>query len=123
LCALFLYLKMVTNEEVVTYALTFPEAIESPHFEKKSFRVRKKIFATLDVPKKRVVVKFTLLQQSVFCDSERLVIYPVPGGWGRQGWTIVELKKVRKVMFKDALIESYCNVAPKALQKEVKSEK
>ena len=96
-------------------ALSFPETAEQPHFDRKSFRVKKKIFATLHQKEKRVVLKFSLPDQSVFCSFDKKIIYPVPGGWGRQGWTIVELTKVRKIMFKDALTMAYCAVAPKKL--------
>ena len=53
-----------------------------------------------------------------FCKYDAEIIYPVPGGWGKQGWTIIELKKVRKTMFKDALLTSYCLVAPKNLAQQ-----
>jgi hypothetical protein len=96
-------------------ALGFEEAEEKPHFEKTSFRVRNRIFVTLDSGKHQVVVKLSEIDQSVFSDYDRSAIYPVPGAWGRQGWTIIELKKVRKDMFTDALTTSYCNVAPKKL--------
>lgn len=93
--------------------LAFEAALEQPHFEKTSFRVRKKIFATLDEKAGRAVVKLSVTDQSVFCAFDKAVIYPVPGGWGRQGWTIVELKKIKTPMLKDILTVSYCNVAPK----------
>ena len=97
-----------------------PEALQQPHFEKTSFRVKKKIFATLDTRNKRVVVKLSDIDQSVFCKYDPEVIYPVPGAWGKQGWTIIELGKVRKTMFKDALLSGYCLVAPKNLAQQVR---
>ena len=106
---------MVTIQEARSWALDLPEAVEAPHFEKTSFRVKKKIFATIDIPKQIVVVKLSEIEQSVFCDPKHSVIYPVSGAWGKQGWTMIALKKVRKTMFKDALKTSYQNVAPKSL--------
>jgi len=106
---------MVTPKEVQTFALAFEEATQEPHFEKQSFRVKKKIFATLDLKKNRAVLKLSPVDQSVFSDYDATVIYPIPGSWGKQGWTIVELKKVRKDIFKDALTMAYCTVAPKKL--------
>lgn len=106
---------MVSIKEITSWALALPEAEQQPHFEKISFRVRKKIFATLDVTKHCVTVKLSEVDQSVFSAYDKRVIYPVPGGWGKQGWTIIEIKKVRKAMFKDALRTSYLNVAPKTL--------
>lgn len=106
---------MIDVKTVQEAALEFDEAVEQPHFEKSSFRVRKKIFATLDTEKKTLVVKLTPADQSAFSSFDSSVIYPVPGGWGRKGWTIVELEKVERDIFDDALTTSYCNVAPKKL--------
>jgi predicted DNA-binding protein (MmcQ/YjbR family) len=106
---------MIDVKTVRQLALAFDEAEEKPHFEKQSFRVRKKIFATLDTKAKTVVLKLSAVDQSVFSGRDPAVIYPVSGGWGRQGWTKVELKKVRKDIFKDALTTAYCTVAPKKL--------
>jgi hypothetical protein len=37
---------VVTIEQFRLWALSFPEATEELHFEKTSFRIKKKIFAT-----------------------------------------------------------------------------
>ncbi|MEI9810879.1 MAG: MmcQ/YjbR family DNA-binding protein [Bacteroidota bacterium] len=88
-------------------ALSLPDAVETPHFEKPSFRIKKRIFATLTIEKHLACLKLSPLEQSVFCAFDNTIIYPVPNKWGRQGWTFVELKKVRKTMLKDALITAY----------------
>jgi len=97
-------------------ALSFPETTEEPHFEKTSFRIRKKIFATLSVTENSAVLKLSEIDQSVFCSFDKTVIYPANGAWGKQGWTIINLKKVRKSMLRDALTTAYYQVAPKKLQ-------
>lgn len=104
---------MVDIEAFRKLALSFPEAVEAPHFEKASFRFKKKIFATLDVKEKRSVLKLSPEDQSVFCDYDSSVFYPVPNKWGKQGWTIMELKKVRKDMCKDAVGQAYGSVSGK----------
>lgn len=104
---------MVSIEEFRKLALGFEGSSESPHFERSSFRVKKKIFATLDVKTKRAVLKLDELNQSVFSDYDRTAIYPVEGAWGKQGWTTVELKKVRKDMLKDALTVAFTLVSGK----------
>jgi hypothetical protein len=109
---------MVTIKEATTWALAYPEAVEMPHFEKTSFRVKKKIFGTLDKKTQKFCVKLSEVDQSVFSDFNPGVIYPVPGGWGRQGYTVIELKKVKKTVFKDALQTSYTIVAPKSLSEQ-----
>ena len=106
---------MVTIETARQLALSFPETDEHPHFDKKAFRVKKKIFASLDEKKKIMMVKLLLTDQSVFCAFDATIIYPVPGGWGRQGATYIDLRKIKKAMFKDALTTAYCTVAPKKL--------
>jgi hypothetical protein len=106
---------MVTIAEVRKLALFFPETDEHPHFERKAFRVKKKIFATLSEKDMILNLKLTVEDQSVFCAFDKTVIYPVPGGWGRMGFTSVNLKKVKKTMFKDALTVAYCTTAPPKL--------
>ena len=58
------------------------------------------------------------VDQSVFCAYDKAIIYPVPNKWGKKGATIVELKKVRKDLFKDALTTAYCHKAPKELSEK-----
>ncbi len=106
---------MVNQKSFRETALSFPEAIEVPHFGIPSFRVNKKIFTTLWVNENKAMIKLPVNEQSVFCSFDSKIIYPVPGSWGKQGATFFELSKVKKSMLKDALTISYCNVAPKRL--------
>ena len=104
---------MVSIETFRKLAMSFPNATEEPHFEKTSFRINKKIFASFDEKNDRAVLKLNEIDQSVFCASSEMFFYPIPNKWGKQGWTIVELSKVRPEMFEDALIRSYENVISK----------
>ncbi|WP_294671687.1 MmcQ/YjbR family DNA-binding protein [uncultured Fluviicola sp.] len=97
------------------YALSLPEATEEPHFEKRSYRVKKKIFATVSADEGFFVVKLTELQQSVFCKWDESACHPVPNKWGLQGWTRVYFEKVDEDFLKDIVKTSYSNVAPKKL--------
>ena len=110
---------MVSITNLRKLALAFEQAVEKPHFEKTSFRVNKKIFATLDAKKERLVIKLSLTDQSVFCAFDKNIIYPVAGAWGKQGWTIVELKKVKPVMLKDVLTVSYAMLRQKNLRRNI----
>jgi predicted DNA-binding protein (MmcQ/YjbR family) len=105
---------MVDIESFRKLALSFRDSVEAPHFEKASFRYKKKIFATLSSKDKRAVLKLSPEDQSVFSDYDPKIFYPVPHKWGKQGWTIVELKLVRKDMCKDALMQAYECVRLKA---------
>ncbi len=97
---------MVNIETFKQLALSFPEATEQPH-EKTSFRVNKKIFATLDIKNNRACLLLSEIDQSVFSAYDQSVIYPVPNKWGKQGATFVELKAVPKSMLKDAMTQAY----------------
>lgn len=106
---------MITNKDFRNLALSYPEAVEQPHFKKTSFWVKKKIFATLDEKTRLAVLKFSLIDQSVFIDISKGVMFPAQGNWGKSGYTYVNLKKVSAKMLKDAMNISYLNItSPKS---------
>ena len=104
---------MVDLAHFRSLALSFPETAELPHFHLISFRVKNKIFATYWPKENRAMLKMSLVDQSVFCAYDPAVFFPVPGGWGKKGATFVELKKVRKDMFRDALTQAYATTSGK----------
>jgi YjbR len=104
---------MVEIETFRTWALSLPGVTEQPHFNLASFRVNSKIFATLWQDENRAMLKLSLVSQSVFCSYNSAVFFPVPGGWGRKGATFVDLGKVRKDMFKDALTTAFNETSAK----------
>lgn len=104
---------MVNIKTFKAIALSFPDAVELPHFEKTSFRINKKIFLTLSVEKHVAVVKLSEIDQSVFCAFDKSVIHPVENKWGKQGWTVIHLKRVRKKMLEDILACAYSEIALK----------
>ena len=101
---------MITIENFRQMALSLPDAVEQPHFDIPSFRVKGKIFATLWVKEKRAMLKLSPVDQSVFCSYDKTVFFPVPNAWGKQGATFVELGKVKKAMLQDALSVAYNGV-------------
>jgi hypothetical protein len=111
---------MVNIKAFRQLALSFPETEELLHFEKSSFRVSKKIFATLDLKKHLACIKLPEIDQHVFTAFNNSIIYPVPNKWGKQGWTYLDLKKIPKNMLTDALTLAYCKVAPHKLSSQLK---
>ena len=97
------------------YAISLPEATQEPHFHKTSYRVKKKIFVTVDPKEDFFVVKLTEMQQSLFCKWDETACHPTPDKWGLQGWTRVYFEKVEKDFLEDIVKTSYSNVAPKKL--------
>jgi len=111
---------MVTIEQFRIWALSFPEATEEAHFDKTSFRIKKKIFATYDDVNMRACLKLSEMDQHLFSASDKIIIYPVDNKWGKQGWTIVEMTKIKGKTFLEVLKTAYCEVAPKKLSEELR---
>lgn len=102
---------MIKTETFREIALSMPNSTEMPHFDKASFRVNKKIFATLDSLNKVACIKLSPVDQNVFTSVNSPAIYPVPNKWGLNGWTNIDLKIVRKNTLIDALTTSYYGAA------------
>ena len=81
--------------------------VKLTHFELASFRVKKKIFMTMDETRKRVCFMFSLTDQDVFIKMDPVSFYAVPNKWGLKGATYCELTKVRKTIFEDAVSVAY----------------
>jgi predicted DNA-binding protein (MmcQ/YjbR family) len=112
---------MVGIKKFRQIALSFPETTEEPHFEKTSFRIGKKIFATYDSKNKQACIKLSAKDHDIFSAFDKSIIFPVANKRGNQGWTFVNLTKVSKEMFSAALTTAYCEVAPKKLSTIVKT--
>ncbi len=108
----------MTLQEARKLALAFEDAVETPHFEKPSFRVNKKIFMTLDEKNKQACIPLSEEDQDVFNRMFPETIFPVPNKWGKQGWTFIRLSGVQKTQFRDALTCVYCKVAPGRLSEK-----
>jgi YjbR len=104
---------MVSLASFRQMALSFPDAVELPHFHLQSYRIKKKIFATLHEKDNRAMLKLPLEEQSVFCKYDENIFFPVPGAWGKGGATFVDLKKVKKAILKEALEIAYNNAVSK----------
>ncbi len=106
---------MRSPDTVRAIALSFPETDEAPHMAVTSFRVKKKIFATLNAPENRACLRFSEIDQDVFCSFTDSPFYRVPNQWGKYGWTLVDLGRADEEMLRDALTVAYCTAAPKKL--------
>jgi predicted DNA-binding protein (MmcQ/YjbR family) len=94
-------------------ALSFPDTAEMPHFEKTSFRVGTKIFATLSETTLTGNFKLSAFEQSSFCKLGNGAIKPIPNKWGLQGWTTVELTLINDALLFELLEAAFFQVAPK----------
>lgn len=111
---------MINLDSIRKLVNGFPEVTEAPHFEKTSFRVKKKIFATYDHVHKNLCLKLSPGDQDLFSLAGKPAIYPVKNAWGKSGWTMIELNGVKKNLVIDALVTAYCTVAPPALAEKIR---
>lgn len=103
---------MVDIETARQIALSLPDAEEYDHFGRPAFKIKKKTtFATLWPAENRMMVKLSLIDQSVFHSFDPSVFYPVPNKWGAKGATFIELSKVRPDMLRDAIAVAWETVA------------
>lgn len=100
-------------------ASSFEQASEEPHFNKISFRVKRKIFATLDQLTNLATLKLAVADQSVYCLIQPAFARPATGAWGKQGWTVIDLRKAPKPLVLEALNKAYTQVVPKSKVKTI----
>jgi hypothetical protein len=105
----------MTKDDLRRLARALPGAEEKSQFDNADFRVKNKIFASLK-DDATSVIKLLPEQQAMMVDAEPRVFQPVPGGWGRKGWTQVILANADEITLKSALQTAWRNVAPKTLK-------
>lgn len=110
---------MVSTNTFRKSVQTFEQVNEEPHFHKTSFRVKGKIFATLDELTKQASLKLSVADQSVYCLIRPAFASPATGAWGKQGWTRIDLTKAPKQIVTEALKKAYAQVVPKTNPKKV----
>lgn len=113
---------MVTAARFKKLALSFPDATEVPHMERMAYRTPRKMFATLAPDGRSANLLLSLEVQDAIVEAMPRAFAPVPGGWGRMGYTTVDLSAVDEVELLRALEEAHAMAAPKKppLKKRVK---
>ncbi len=103
----------MTPKVFQTFALSLPGAHEEPHFERTSFRVGKKIFATMTPDGNEVMVRVSPDGVEALLDQYPDVFFSY-GGWTvRNGSLGVRLAKVSAAMMRELVIGSWKHAAPK----------
>lgn len=104
---------MVGTDRARKIALSLPEAVEQDHMGHPSFRVRKKIFATLWPEERRVVVKLPLDVQAGLVEGDPKAFSL--NSWSKHGWTNVHLQHVSVPQLRALMDQSWRSVAPRSL--------
>ncbi|MFN8355033.1 MAG: MmcQ/YjbR family DNA-binding protein [Spirosomataceae bacterium] len=110
---------MMDVETAREQLLALPAVEEGDHFGKLSYRVKGKIFATVELETKQMVLKLTVAQQQAL--DENVALSPVEGRWGQLGWTYLELSAVSPSCFTELITIAWKNVTPKKLAKSLTS--
>ncbi|MFT4183673.1 MAG: MmcQ/YjbR family DNA-binding protein [Rhizobium sp.] len=104
----------MTDDELIAFALSLPDATESSHFGNRDFRVRGKIYLTLPNPD-FCVVKLTPDQQQMALATTPDHVLAVPGGWGARGWTRLSHSGADEATICALVRQAWRNVAPRSI--------
>ena len=103
-------------------ALSLPEATEAPHFERASFRVGKKIFATMTSAGEEAMVRVAPRQKLHALLEGQPDVFFSYGGWTeRNGSLGVRLARVDATQLRELLVESWAHVATKRARSRLTS--
>lgn len=105
----------MTADDFRAMALAFPDAHEAPHFDRTSFRVGKKIFATMAADGSNGMVRVAPLERL----EALMEAYPEAffsfGGWTTKFCSLgVHLAAVEPALLRELMAGSYAHAAPKA---------
>lgn len=105
----------MTADDFRAMALAFPDAHEAPHFERTSFRIGKKIFATLAMDGLTGMVRVAPLDRLEALIAAFPAAFFSFGGWTTKFCSLgVTLAAVEPDMLRALMAESYAHAAPKA---------
>lgn len=107
----------LTVAEARAMLLEFPGSVEAPHFDRFAYRAGGPIFATLGPHDGTVNLRYTPEQQAEASAAHPGAVAPVPGGWGRMGYTTVKLPAVERELFAVLVQVAWEGAAAKRLRR------
>jgi hypothetical protein len=84
---------MASASDFTEIALALEGTTSAPHFDRTAFKVRR-TYATLAADGLSANLKLTPDEQEFKVLLAPEAFAPVPGGWGRQGWTVVQFAAI-----------------------------
>jgi hypothetical protein len=104
----------MTPEALRKFALSLPEAHEEPHFERRSFRVQKKIFATMTRDGREAMVRVQAPDGVEALMTAHPEVFFSHGTWTERNGAIgVRLARVDAELMRGLVTESWRRIAPK----------
>jgi hypothetical protein len=98
---------MVTTARFKKLAMALAGATEVPHMERLAYRTTRKIFATLAPGGRSANLLLDASLQEAAVEARPDAFSPVPGGWGRMGYTTVDLEVVSEADLIRVLTEAH----------------
>jgi hypothetical protein len=112
---------MVTVAAFRKLALSLPNASESPHFARTSFRVKNKIFATMTKDGTEAMVRVKPMSRVKQLLSEQPDVFFDYGGWTWKNGAIgVRLSKVSAKQFRELVTASHAQISAKPKRKKMR---
>ncbi len=81
---------MASSDDFTRIAMALTGTVAAPHFDRTAFKV-KRTFATLAADGQSANLKFTPEEQEFKCLLAPDVFTALDNGWGRQGWTTLDI--------------------------------
>ena len=108
---------MATAKDLRRIALALDGTLEVPHMDRAAFRVAR-IYATLPPDGKTANLLYPPEEQELRCAAMPAAFTPVPGGWGKMGYTTVALAAVSVAQLEEALRTAWSYAQPKARKRK-----
>ena len=103
---------MASGTDLRRLALALEGTSEAPHFDRAAFKVAR-IYATLAADGRSANLKLSPEEQEFKCLLAPTAFAPVPGGWGRQGWTPATLSELSTAELGDVLVTAWRHASAK----------
>ena len=103
---------MATGDDLRRIALALEGTSEAPHVDRAAFRVAR-IYVTLAADGQTANLKLEPGEQEFKCLLAPEVFSPVSGGWGRMGWTTVNLANAEIAELQAVLEMAWRHALPK----------
>jgi hypothetical protein len=103
---------MASGTDLRRLALALEGTTEAPHFDRAAFKVAR-IYATLAADGRSANLKLSPEEQEFKCLLAPAAFAPVPGGWGKQGWTTAMLSELNAAELGNVLETAWRNALPK----------
>jgi hypothetical protein len=103
---------MASGTDLRRLALALEGTNEAPHFDRAAFKVAR-IYATLAADGRSANLKLSPEEQEFKCLLAPAAFAPVPGGWGKQGWTTATLSELNTAELGNVLETAWRNALPK----------